>query len=322
MSSKACPFEQVGIDIWSKFGQNSGKTVYRRAATVLPTRWPVQVLYFFGYAMKISSQQEMVKGLEPHPDRRLQMDFSWVMLVRHLTQNPEALERFYHARIAAEAIACASATPTAQAPPPVAPIHPIPRLRADDVSPADFKELFRYPFPVVIENFAGESYAVKHWSPEYFRDKYGDIQVPYFRGKEYRNIEQGSMAELIDDILAGGKERKYVNNIADIFHTIPELQDALPIEKFASFMGDRKHNKTQIFLGGTATGTGLHCANKFNLFVMIYGQKRWTFVHPKHSPWLYPTSQKNFQFVHAPISATYQYDAERYPLIGSAPRYT
>lgn len=263
-----------------------------------------------------SSYESMVQGLKPQPSSKLNLHFATVMLTRHLAQNSKLLERFHQSHLQAEAVSCSSDSSTP------APCLEIPRLSAAEVSPERFKELFNFPFPLVIENFAGDSEAVQTWTPEYFREKYGNIQVPYFQGKDYWNVELCSLAELIDDILAGGKSQKYVNNIADIFHQIPGLQDALPIQKFVEHMGNRKHNKTQIFLGGSETGTGLHCANKFNLFVMVYGQKRWTFVHPKHSPWLYPISQKNFQFVYAPISATFGYDAQQYPLIQHVPRYT
>lgn len=272
--------------------------------------------------MQINAYREMVEGLAPHPNAELQRDFWLVMLLRYITKKPHVLEQFYRSRLNAQAQSAEPLTAQLKAHMSSAKERDIPRIKAADVTPETFQSLFKFPFPLVIENFAAESEAVQRWSPEYFREKHGKVEIPFFRGKDYRTLEKGSVAELIDDILSGGRDRRYVNNIADIFYTIPELQAALPIEKLERFMGNRKHNKTQIFLGGAETGTGLHCANKFNLFIMIYGQKKWTFLHPKHSPWLYPTAQKNFQFVYAPISDKFSFDAERYPGIMQVPRYT
>jgi Cupin-like domain len=268
-----------------------------------------------GIASKQMISQNLAKGIAPDADFNLQLGFSFAMFVRHLANNPKLLQDFYRQKVEAPALKIAE-------PLEKSPCIEIPRIKESDIPPGGFQELFNFPVPLVIEGFATGSEAVQTWSPEHFRDQHGDIEIPYFKGKNYTQIEWCEMRDLIDDILSGGKERMYVNNIADIFHDIPGLQEQVPIAKFAKYMGNRKHNKTQIFLGGPSTGTGLHCANKFNLFVMVYGEKRWTFVHPKHSPWLYPASQKNFQFAYAPISLNFGHDTEAYPLIQYVPRYT
>lgn len=262
------------------------------------------------------TNETMVRGLSPNPSPLVQLQFSLIMLTRHIANNPKLLQDFYKKTVEKPLIEKVDDQSIHHS------VQEIPRIQVSDIPSEGLQPLFHYPVPIVIEGFASDSEAVQHWTPEFLREKYGNIEVPYFEGKNYWETKNATLKELIDDILAGGKTRKYVNNIADIFQDVPELQKGIPIEKFSKYMGNRKHNKTQIFLGGPETGTGLHCANKFNLFVMVYGEKRWNFVHPKHTPLLYPISQKNFQFVYAPIAANFDHDHAAYPLIQSVPRYT
>ena len=90
----------------------------------------------------------------------------------------------------------------------------------------------------------------------------------------------------------------YFDNNANIFEEYPELEAELEVFKFSEHMSGIKGTKgvkpekylfSQMFMSVfDTTGALFHCANYNNLFFMIKGRKKWTFVDPSNSFLLYP----------------------------------
>jgi hypothetical protein len=58
--------------------------------------------------------------------------------------------------------------------------------------------------------------------------------------------------------------------------------------KFDPYMKGR-FITSQLFVGMTSmSGTSYHCANFNNLFFMVRGRKKWTFVSPQYNALMYP----------------------------------
>lgn len=143
--------------------------------------------------------------------------------------------------------------------------------------------------PIVIRGFAKEHGCTKKWTPEYFKDNFGDFKLWYSSTEKLVEDQSFTLSEYIEHVLSGDIGRAYLENLSDIFNTHPELHHDIGLNKvgelldgFASY-----HKIAQLFIGGAGTGAVFHCANELNCFLNIYGQKEWTFVHPKYSSLMY-----------------------------------
>jgi hypothetical protein len=151
-----------------------------------------------------------------------------------------------------------------------------------DIDPNEFYEKYvKYPRPVVIRGLAKDCEAVKKWNREFFLEKYGNTEV-YMSEMQYG--EQIKVREWMGK-LSEALEKKGINvdNNQIVFTKHPELRDDI-----ASVSGWGKFLKSSIFLVpnlflGFVKGTPFHCANFWNFFVMVDGEKQWTFISPEHS---------------------------------------
>jgi hypothetical protein len=51
-----------------------------------------------------------------------------------------------------------------------------------------------------------------------------------------------------------------------------------------------------MYVGGPGTATSLHCAGVSNLFVQIYGQKKWVLISPRYTPFMYPSATRGINW--------------------------
>jgi hypothetical protein len=163
----------------------------------------------------------------------------------------------------------------------------------------DLARLFREGLrPVVIRGFAKEHPCVRHWTPEFFLEKYGHFQMWYSDTEQFF-VEGVLLSDCINSTLRGEKSRTYVENLSDIFNEFPELHDQIGLDKVGAYLEGLAsyHKIAQLFIGGPGTGASFHCANELNCFINIYGQKRWTFVHPKYASAMYTTNFNKGIFV-------------------------
>ncbi|NJM97336.1 MAG: hypothetical protein HC800_09305 [Phormidesmis sp. RL_2_1] len=150
--------------------------------------------------------------------------------------------------------------------------------------------LRQFPLPIVIEGLAKDCAATELWSPDLFKEKYGDFEVcvdnTYALGS---SNSRATLAEIVDEIQLGTTGGRYVQNISNLFLEYPELEQQLPLTKIKACLPDTSRLfGIQLFLGGSDTGSHYHCAKGVNFFVNVFGEKEWTFVSPHHSVWMYP----------------------------------
>lgn len=198
----------------------------------------------------------------------------------------------------------------------------IPTVGADALEGSDFAEFIKDPCPVIFKGAALETQAVRDWSPQFFRDNYGDFPCVLATEADW-NI-QGTLGDAADDILSGKDEARYAHNIANIFNDHPDLEAQLELERFTPHLGPGRHIGTHLFIGGSKTGTAFHCANNLNIFFNIYGEKEWFFVHPKHSFWMYGLLQENGSAAETQIDHNRPASEQRdkYPLFEQVPVYS
>ena len=195
---------------------------------------------------------------------------------------------------------------------------PIPKVDPQTISPRQFqKDYIRGYAPVVIKGIGCNWPAVQKWTPDFFKSRYGDEPL-WVRVKSGAMDKEGvysrdvTMRELIDNVLSGGEF--YANNLEDLFNNHTELRDDLPLRDLEAYSRGNpravtpSHRKgwrlprwgeifsTQIFISSAKGRTGYHCASGGNFFLQVYGRKRWTFVNPRHTPFMYPAVRKDFLF--------------------------
>jgi hypothetical protein len=149
---------------------------------------------------------------------------------------------------------------------------------------------------VIIKGGARHTDACKQWTPEWFAEHHGDFPVNIID----QNTNQHMVGCFRDVVASSGTARKlYIHNSANIFSYNPELFDQLECLSLREHMGGKTtlFAGAQLFLGvHPSTGTEFHSASNFNLFYQVYGQKKWTFVHPDHLWLMYPMVNRFFLF--------------------------
>ena len=86
----------------------------------------------------------------------------------------------------------------------------------------------------------------------------------------------------------------YITNSTNLFHYYPDLLPDSDMDIIKDLIdGYMKNDSKQLFLGVVkGTGTALHAAYTNNFYLMIQGEKKWTFFNPNQIALLYPNFQK------------------------------
>jgi hypothetical protein len=166
----------------------------------------------------------------------------------------------------------------------------LPRVRADQLSAADFKRKYLIPNqPVVLEGFASNWPALSNWTPDFFRREYGDYQIPVrLNASQVTSTElPGSvvtLAEFVDRMEKG--EDIYAQNLQGIFRDNPRLKADIRLDAIKDYLCRFSYwpiTSLQLFISNNVARTFYHCASSLNLFTQIHGTKKWHLVAPEHS---------------------------------------
>jgi hypothetical protein len=151
-----------------------------------------------------------------------------------------------------------------------------------DIDPNEFYEKYvKYPRPVVIRGLAKDSEAVKKWNREFFLEKYGNTELYMNEIKYGEQIKVHEWMGKLSEVLE--KKGIYVDNSKILFTKNPELQDDIAsVPGWGKFLKSSIYLIPQLFLG-FVKGAPFHCANFWNFFIMVDGEKQWTFISPEHS---------------------------------------
>ncbi|MEE3097606.1 MAG: cupin-like domain-containing protein, partial [Bacteroidota bacterium] len=158
--------------------------------------------------------------------------------------------------------------------------------------------------PVVLKNVASKWPLHEKWNPDYFASLYPKDPVilfdaavesrklSYTEGKETRTI---SLFEFVESMKSGSMDYARLLPILDQH---PELLNDMGVEWLKSASNNRAKGsiKHQLFMGGPRTSTQMHCAIGSNLFIQIYGRKKWWIYSNKYSPLLEPIVDRSVFF--------------------------
>jgi hypothetical protein len=169
----------------------------------------------------------------------------------------------------------------------------MPVERRKDLSLEEFKDHYvKKGIPVVLEGAAKEWACVKKWSLEYFKDLHGKDEIVLVdqNNLEYP-YELTTLAHVIDNIRGGGSKyyrfypllTRHPEHIEDFdYKWLKQMRNSLAW--FDAF---------QVFIGGQGSYTPLHNANQSNLFVQVYGEKKWVLYSHYYSAILDPNPVRN-----------------------------
>lgn len=194
--------------------------------------------------------------------------------------------------------------------------------RRSNLSYEEFvREYVKKKRPVIITDAAKDWPALKKWTPEYFRDRYGDVTLP---GKSML------VRDMIDEMLSSSKERpsSYAFSL-QIPKLFPEmLRDLEPnppywqpnwLDSPALLPGVPQHKLHHI------TGLEVNIGGAFSTFpfihfddlwtqtfvTQVYGRKEWVLYPPDHTPYLYP-KKPGANFSRLPVEG--DVDLDEFPL--------
>ena len=177
--------------------------------------------------------------------------------------------------------------------------------------------------PVVLTDMARDWPAMRRWSPQDLKARFGHLEVeiqadrnadPHYEENKLEHRQMSKLGEFVDRVLAGGPTNDYymtANNealrqpgfaplLADI-GTLPAFCDASQLGRLSSF-----------WFGPAGTLTPLHHDTLMLFHTQVVGRKRWRFISPLETPKLY-----NHSGVFSPIDID-RPDLARYPLFAHA----
>jgi hypothetical protein len=169
----------------------------------------------------------------------------------------------------------------------------MPIERRKDLSLEEFKNHYvKKGIPVVLEGAALEWDCVKKWSLEYFKKLHGADEIYLVdQSKPEYPYELTTLADVIDNIRSGGG--KYYR-----FYPLLERHPEHIHDFDYKWLKERNHHfklldAFQVFIGGNDSYTALHNANHNNLFVQVYGEKKWMLYSHYYSPIFDPDPVRN-----------------------------
>jgi hypothetical protein len=201
---------------------------------------------------------------------------------------------------------------------------PLPRIRNLDRE-TFMREYVAKSRPVVFEGAARDWECCRTWRFDWIKRKYGSDDVFLVdhadadRNSLGTDSEHMTLGDLIDGIDHGST--KYAR-----FHPLlqrhPELRADIDQQWLQGHLTNPHTSWARfytLFLGGKGTDTAIHNAGNENIFVQVYGQKKWRLYPMEHMPVFDPPANRSI------YKYTYyrpdEPDYERYPMARHMDRY-
>jgi hypothetical protein len=154
--------------------------------------------------------------------------------------------------------------------------------------------------PAVFRGVAREWPAVRQWSFDYFAQHFAETpavmgdQHGLFGAGESGRYEVSTLGKLIAAIRAG--ERRCLR-FSPVIEENPVLKGYLDMRWFSGFRGPLSlRGLAQLFVAPGGTYTPVHCALESNVFVQVYGRKRWVLHAARYQPLLEPPADRRPYF--------------------------
>ncbi|NEO42104.1 MAG: hypothetical protein F6J90_39605 [Moorea sp. SIOASIH] len=211
-------------------------------------------------------------------------------------------------------------------------IYEVPSIYPEDLDEFDLTKLASSNFPIVIKGIFQDSYAVTNWSLDYLKEHYSDAVFPCLEHKDDDNkydtphyqihtTTQLTVAEIVKSIRTG--VRRHGVGCSSIFGSHPNIREEVNLKEIEQKFGCQVF-RAELFLAGSQSTTYFHCAAGGNMFCQLHGEKKWVFVAPWHSAWMYANigHSSSGAYIASPIiTKKQQEDPSHYPLYNHVPKY-
>jgi len=196
---------------------------------------------------------------------------------------------------------------------------PIPRV--ENITPPDFQTLYMGPNrPVVFKDLDSSWPATRKWTPQYLKQKYGDLQVKVYNasyakpGKHYMtSLKTMPFKEYLHLVATSTEDLRLF--LFDMLREAPELRGDLMLPSVADGFSKRF---IFLFFGCKSSVTPMHCdVDMAYLFhTVFYGKKRVVLFPWEESKNLYkhPFNTRSYVDVDNP-------DFEKFPRLRSVTGY-
>lgn len=155
-------------------------------------------------------------------------------------------------------------------------------------------EYYTPSIPVILTEISNKWLSHEKWSPEYFSNSYGGIEITAKRSPisnasnpvkaiEYINDTfKVSLSEFIERTYGSDESEQIYFSQAPIFKIIPKLKSDIGGFPFVSLMLLKLIKESPyLWMGPSGNKSALHVDTSPNLFAQIYGRKKWI-VYPGH----------------------------------------
>ena len=144
-----------------------------------------------------------------------------------------------------------------------------------------YKTFFQQKKPVLLKNFLKETIDFSSFTREFEDARIYLTDINSFKNR-------------IDRL--GSMKNDYIHNCESIWNfgsSGEKLRSLIDLD-LCQRMTRESIGSAQFFIGKTITGgTDFHCANNHNLFFQFTGKKRWYFVNPAETAFIYPMSSRS-----------------------------
>ena len=184
--------------------------------------------------------------------------------------------------------------------------------RQSDLTPNEFYErYFRTGLPVVLQGAAASWPAIRKWSPAYLLERCGEDQIAVLDGHNWRINRDGiteavstaerivNIAELMRNVTGGGAWYGAFLELLDQYADLKADLDFTFVRTFGHTnlqLPWQENILAKMYVGGPNTATSLHCAGVSNLYVQVYGRKKWVLISPRFTPLMYTALSKGLNW--------------------------
>lgn len=192
----------------------------------------------------------------------------------------------------------------------------LPRVQCDDPG-AFLRTIVPLRQPVVITGLVSRWPAAELWSPEYFKEKYGDNRCQVLTKIPSRGASYGYLADDFTREMSLAEFVDYMRSTQDIcYYRRQHAEKTCGILKDLGFdqLTPGMPSTDFLWIGSANTRTGLHFDLQDNVLCQLYGDKEVYLVSPQDSRYLhaYPDSVTK-----SPIETDFP-DDQKYPGIRKA----
>lgn len=148
--------------------------------------------------------------------------------------------------------------------------------------------------PVILTNMIDDWYIYKNWTPEYFKEKFGQKTVQVTRrdgAMSSRYHVELLMSEFINTITSIGEANDWYLSFGNYQYNKEPLKEMFAeIDKLPEILNPYAEEEIsgQVFLGPSGTLTDLHFDLANAIYAQIYGRKKFILIPPEYITNVYP----------------------------------